>query len=37
MEVLNIVNVDDEENKPKLNVKKLMMMKQTGVNVDSAS
>ena len=31
------VNVDDDEDKKKLNIKKLMIMKQKGINIDSSS
>lgn len=32
-----IFNVDDDEDKKKLNIKKLMVMKQKGLNIDSSS
>lgn len=34
---ISVKLIDDEENKPKLNIKKLMIMKQKGVAIDSSS
>ena len=37
LEVFFYLFLDDDEDKKKLNIKKLMVMKQKGVNIDSSS
>ncbi len=37
MEVFSLFYLDDDEDKKKLNIKKLMVMKQKGINIDSSS
>lgn len=37
MEVLFALYLDDDEEKKKLNVKKLLVMKQKGISIDSSS